>query len=278
MVSGPRAHQILLSVGPSLPHGPSPAFLVFTGLDILRPDLPTRPFLLCSFASLLTGTSWGTAATFGVALPSRAVSAFLPRRRQGLSSGAFRRQAEPRLGPTVLAAVAEVDIMDHIRSPSGPPFQRGPGVAVYAAADPARRGHGQRGHGLTVGPVGPVLPRPRPAPSPLVLWSWHETVSHPGGPVDLVGLALPGPVQGYGPREILCMTPDPGWPRKPAVDELLGRGCSSWREWSPLSARPMFSPASSRLRGRSAGSVPFSERSSSAAAGEGSSSRPLSRG
>jgi len=73
---------ILLSVGPLIAawtlSGTIP-YLVFTGLDILTPRifLPAA-FLLCSFASLLTGTSWGTAATFGVALTAIAGGLGIP--------------------------------------------------------------------------------------------------------------------------------------------------------------------------------------------------------
>jgi NhaC family Na+:H+ antiporter len=73
---------ILLSVGPLIAawtlSGTIP-YLVSTGLDLLTPRifLPAA-FLLCSFASLLTGTSWGTAATFGVALTAVAGGLGIP--------------------------------------------------------------------------------------------------------------------------------------------------------------------------------------------------------
>ncbi|MBL3538667.1 Na+/H+ antiporter NhaC family protein [Aminivibrio sp.] len=233
------AMGILLSVGPLIAawtlSGTIP-YLVFTGLNLLTPRifLPAA-FLLCSFASLLTGTSWGTAGTFGVALTAIAGGLGIP---EAAAAGAivggayFGDKLSPVSDTTVLAAaVAEVDVMDHIRSTLRTTL---PGavlsVAVYAAA-----GSGAGGAMDTAGIsamtsalsgrffLSPVLLLP-----PLVLlfmaWKRFSTLA---ALWTSVGLALPLALfQGYGPGEILAAMA--AGPRavtgNQAVDELLGRG------------------------------------------------------
>ncbi|MGD9822285.1 MAG: Na+/H+ antiporter NhaC family protein [Aminobacteriaceae bacterium] len=230
---------ILLSVGPLIAawtlSGTIP-YLVFTGLDILTPRifLPAA-FLLCSFASLLTGTSWGTAATFGVALTAIAGGLGIspPVTAGAIVGGAyFGDKLSPVSDTTVLAAaVAEVDVMDHIRSTLWTTL---PGavlsVAVYAAAGSGAGGAMDRAGIAAMTSalsgrffLGPVLLLP-----PLVLlimaWKRFPTLA---ALWTSVGLAVPlAMFQGYGPGEIFAAMA--AGPRittgNPAVDELLGRG------------------------------------------------------
>jgi len=275
---------ILLSVGPLIAawtlSGTIP-YLVFTGLDILTPRifLPAA-FLLCSFASLLTGTSWGTAATFGVALTAIAGGLGIPAAAAAgaIVGGAyFGDKLSPVSDTTVLAAaVAEVDIMDHIRSTLWTTL---PGaalsVAVYAAAGSGPGGAmDNAGIGAMTSALsgrfflGPVLLLP-----PLVLlvmaWKRFPTLA---ALWTSVGLALPLALfQGYGPGEILAAMA--AGPRvatgNPAVDELLGRGgllflagvvavvCAAYVFAGQLEATGTFRRVSSLLRkkfiGRSRG-------------------------
>ena len=65
------AIMILLTVGPLIAawmvSGTIP-YLIYVGLQLLSPKtFLVAAFLICSLSSTLTGTSWGTAATFGVA-------------------------------------------------------------------------------------------------------------------------------------------------------------------------------------------------------------------
>lgn len=117
------ALAILLSVGPLIAAwtmaGTIP-YLVWSGLRLLAPAvfLPSV-FLICSLASLLTGTSWGTAGTFGIAFMAIAEGLGIP---APVTAGAivggayFGDKLSPVSDTTVLAAaVAEVDVVDHIR-------------------------------------------------------------------------------------------------------------------------------------------------------------------
>ena len=63
---------ILLTVGPLIAvwmaSGTIP-YLIYLGLEMLSPRVfLVAAFLICCLSSCFTGTSWGTAATFGVAL------------------------------------------------------------------------------------------------------------------------------------------------------------------------------------------------------------------
>jgi len=95
---------ILLSVGPLIAawtlSGTIP-YLVSTGLDLLTPRIFLHAaFLLCSFASLLTGPSWGTSAPFGVALTAVAggLGVPAPAAPGALAGGAYFGDT-PRPGP-----------------------------------------------------------------------------------------------------------------------------------------------------------------------------------
>ena len=230
---------ILLSVGPLIASwtlsGTIP-YLVCAGLDLLTPRifLPAA-FVLCSFASLLTGTSWGTAATFGVALTAIAGGLGIPAAAAAgaIVGGAyFGDKLSPVSDTTVLAAaVAEVDIMDHIRSTLWTTL---PGaalsVAVYAAAGSCAGGAMDTAGIAAMTSalserffLSPVLLLP---PLVLLLMAWKRFPTL-AALWTSVGLALPMALfQGYGPGEILAAMV--AGPRvvtgNPAVDDLLGRG------------------------------------------------------
>jgi len=233
------ALAILVSVGPLIAawtlSGTIP-YLVAAGLDLLTPSLflPSA-FLLCCFASLLTGTSWGTAATFGVALTGIAGGLGIPPEAAAgaIVGGAyFGDKLSPVSDTTVLAAaVAEVDVTDHIRSTLWTTL---PGfflsIAVYAVAgsgisnsiDPARiesftsaiSGHFRLTPALLLPPLALLVMAWTRIPTLAALWG-------------SVALALPFALfQGYGPVDIIMAMgagPDvsTGFAQ---VDDLLSRG------------------------------------------------------
>jgi NhaC family Na+:H+ antiporter len=233
------AIMILLTVGPLIAawmlSGTIP-YLIYTGLQLLSPKtFLMAAFVICALSSTMTGTSWGTAATFGVALTAVAGGLGIPAAAAAgaIVGGAyFGDKLSPVSDTTVLAAaVVEVDIMDHIRSTLWTTL---PGaalsVAVYAAAGSGPGGAmDNAGIGAMTSALsgrfflGPVLLLP-----PLVLlvmaWKRFPTLA---ALWTSVGLALPLALfQGYGPGEILAAMA--AGPRvatgNPAVDELLGRG------------------------------------------------------
>lgn len=118
------AIMILLTVGPLIAawmvSGTIP-YLIYAGLHLLNPKtFLVAAFIICSLSSTLTGTSWGTAATFGVAFMGIAEGLGVP---LAAAAGAvvggayFGDKLSPISDTTVLAAaVAEVDVVDHIRS------------------------------------------------------------------------------------------------------------------------------------------------------------------
>lgn len=115
---------ILLTVGPMIAawmaSGTIP-YLIYLGLKLLSPKIfLTAAFLICCLSSCFTGTSWGTAATFGVALIgiAQGLGVSLPATAGAIIGGAyFGDKLSPISDTTVLAAaVAEVDVVDHIRS------------------------------------------------------------------------------------------------------------------------------------------------------------------
>ncbi|MDK2854789.1 MAG: Na+:H+ antiporter, NhaC family [Bacillota bacterium] len=115
---------ILIMVGPLvgswLISGTIPYF-IYLGLQILTPKtFLVSATLLCSIASIMTGTSWGTVATIGVALMGVAYGLGIP---VEVAAGAIVVGAylgdklSPISDTTILAAAtAEVDIFDHIKS------------------------------------------------------------------------------------------------------------------------------------------------------------------
>jgi NhaC family Na+:H+ antiporter len=118
------AIMILLTVGPLIAAwmlaGTIP-YLIYTGLQILNPGtFLMAAFVICALSSTMTGTSWGTAATFGVAFMgiAQGLGVPLPAAAGAVVAGAyFGDKISPVSDTTVLAAaVAEVDVVDHIRS------------------------------------------------------------------------------------------------------------------------------------------------------------------
>lgn len=115
---------ILLTVGPMIAvwmaSGTIP-YLICLGLKMLSPNIfLVAAFLICCLSSCFTGTSWGTAATFGVALVgiAQGLGVSLPATAGAIIGGAyFGDKLSPISDTTVLAAaVAEIDVVDHIRS------------------------------------------------------------------------------------------------------------------------------------------------------------------
>ncbi len=118
------AIMILLTVGPLIAawmvSGTIP-YLIYVGLQLLNPKtFLVAAFIICSLSSTLTGTSWGTAATFGVAFMGIAEGLGVPLAAAAgavVAGAYFGDKLSPISDTTVLAAaVAEVDVVDHIRS------------------------------------------------------------------------------------------------------------------------------------------------------------------
>lgn len=115
---------ILMMVGPLvgawLISGTIPYF-IYLGLHILTPKtFLVSAAMLCAISSIMTGTSWGTVATIGVALMGIAYGLSVP---LGMAAGAIVVGAylgdklSPISDTTILAAAtAETDIFDHIKS------------------------------------------------------------------------------------------------------------------------------------------------------------------
>ncbi len=230
---------ILLSVGPLIASwtlsGTIP-YLVSTGLGFLTPAvfLPAA-FLLCSFASLLTGTSWGTAATFGVALTAIAGGLGVP---PAAAAGAivggayFGDKLSPVSDTTVLAsAVAEVDVMDHIRSTlwtTLPGAVLSLGVYGIAGLGAGETMDTAAIEAMTSAVAGRFFLSPLLLLPPLILlvmaWKRLPTLA---ALWTSVGLSVPFALfQGYGPWEIFAAMA--AGPRvstgNPGVDEVLSRG------------------------------------------------------
>lgn len=115
---------ILMMVGPLvgawLISGTIPYF-IYLGMQILNPKtFLVSATLLCAISSVMTGTSWGTAATLGVALMGVAYGLGIP---MPIAAGAivvgayFGDKLSPISDTTILAAAtAETDIFEHIKS------------------------------------------------------------------------------------------------------------------------------------------------------------------
>lgn len=115
---------ILIMVGPLigswLVSGTIPYF-IYIGIQLLNPRIfLVAATIICSFASLMTGTSWGTVATLGVALMGVAQGLGVP---APITAGAivtgayFGDKLSPISDTTNLAAaVAETDLFDHVKS------------------------------------------------------------------------------------------------------------------------------------------------------------------
>ncbi len=115
---------ILIMVGPLvgawLISGTIPYF-IYLGLHILTPKtFLVSAAVLCAISSVMTGTSWGSAATLGVALMGVAYGLGVP---LPIAAGAivvgcyFGDKMSPISDTTILAAAtAETDIFEHIKS------------------------------------------------------------------------------------------------------------------------------------------------------------------
>lgn len=109
--------------------------LVYYGLQIISPSyFLFTAVIVCSIASLVTGSSWTTAATFGVAFMGIGSGLDIP---PGMTAGAvisgaiFGDKISPVSDSTNLAAgIAEADLFDHIRSMF---YTTGPALIISAA-------------------------------------------------------------------------------------------------------------------------------------------------
>ncbi|MEA1974304.1 MAG: Na+/H+ antiporter NhaC [Bacillota bacterium] len=95
--------------------------LIYYGLKILSPKIFLFSVaLICSIASLATGSSWTTGATFGVAFMGIGAGLGIPPAMTAgaaVSGAIFGDKMSPLSDSTNLAAgVAEADLFDHIRS------------------------------------------------------------------------------------------------------------------------------------------------------------------
>jgi NhaC family Na+:H+ antiporter len=115
---------ILLTVGPLIAiwmlSGTIP-YLITLGLKLLNPKTYlAAAFVISAISSTFTGTSWGTAATFGVAFIgiAQGLGVPLPAAAGAVVAGAyFGDKLSPVSDTTILAAaVAKVEVVDHIKS------------------------------------------------------------------------------------------------------------------------------------------------------------------
>lgn len=95
--------------------------LVYYGLQVISPTyFLFTAVIICSIASLVTGSSWTTAATFGVAFIGIAEGLNMPLAMTAgaiISGAIFGDKISPVSDSTNLAAgVAEANLFDHIRS------------------------------------------------------------------------------------------------------------------------------------------------------------------
>ncbi|GAU78232.1 Na+/H+ antiporter NhaC [Fusibacter sp. 3D3] len=103
-----------------IPAGTIPT-LIYYGLKILSPQIFLFTVcLICSVASLATGSSWTTGATFGVAFMGIGIGLGIPAPMTAgavISGAIFGDKMSPLSDSTNLAAgVAEADLFDHIKS------------------------------------------------------------------------------------------------------------------------------------------------------------------
>jgi NhaC family Na+:H+ antiporter len=106
--------------------------LIYYGLKILSPSVFLFTVcLICSIASVATGSSWTTGATFGVAFMGIGMGLGVP---AAITAGAvvsgsiFGDKMSPLSDSTNLAAgVAEADLFDHVRSMA---YTTGPAIAI----------------------------------------------------------------------------------------------------------------------------------------------------
>jgi Na+:H+ antiporter, NhaC family len=94
--------------------------MVYYGLKVLSPSIFLfATALICSVMSVMTGTSWGTISTAGIALMGVSAGLGIPLHYTAgaiVVGAIFGDKLSPLSDTTVLAsAVAEVDIVDHIK-------------------------------------------------------------------------------------------------------------------------------------------------------------------
>lgn len=114
-----------------IPSGTIPA-LIYYGLKILSPSVFLFSVcLICAIASLATGSSWTTGATFGVAFMGIGVGLGIPAAMTAgavISGAIFGDKMSPLSDSTNLAAgVAEADLFDHIKSMI---YSTGPAIVI----------------------------------------------------------------------------------------------------------------------------------------------------
>ena len=107
-------------VGSWIPGGVIPA-LIYYGMQILSPGIFLATVcLICAIASVMTGSSWTTGATFGVAFMGIGMGLGIPAAMTAgavISGAIFGDKMSPLSDSTNLgAAVGEADLFDHIKS------------------------------------------------------------------------------------------------------------------------------------------------------------------
>ncbi|MCR9173611.1 MAG: Na+/H+ antiporter NhaC [bacterium] len=95
-------------------------YLIYYGLKLIHPDyLPVTAFLVTAIVSTFTGTSWGSAATSGVAFMGIGDSMGVPAELVAgavLSGAVFGDKVSPVSDTTNICAMAsEISVYDHIR-------------------------------------------------------------------------------------------------------------------------------------------------------------------
>ncbi len=114
-----------------IPSGTIPA-LIYYGLKILSPSVFLFSVcLICSIASIATGSSWTTGATFGVAFMGIGAGLEIPAAMTAgavISGAIFGDKMSPLSDSTNLAAgVAEADLFDHVKSMV---YSTGPAIII----------------------------------------------------------------------------------------------------------------------------------------------------
>lgn len=95
-------------------------FLIYYGLKLIHPDyLPVTAFVVTAIVSTFTGTSWGSAATSGVAFMGIGISMGVPAELVAgavLSGAVFGDKVSPVSDTTNICAMAvEISVYKHIR-------------------------------------------------------------------------------------------------------------------------------------------------------------------
>lgn len=109
--------------------------LIYYGIQLLTPDyFLFSACLICSIGSLSTGSSWTTAATFGVAFMGIGLGLGIPAELTAgavISGAIFGDKMSPLSDSTNLAsAVAQAELFDHIRSMI---YSTGPAILITLA-------------------------------------------------------------------------------------------------------------------------------------------------